>query len=45
MRQNGYILGASDTLNHYYYRQENPELGMKLNKIGKCVALDLVNMN
>jgi len=45
MQQNGYILGASDTLNHYYYRQENPELGVKLNKIGKCVALDLVNMN
>ena len=44
MKQNGYILGASDTLNHYYYPQENPELGGKLNKIGKCVALDLVNM-
>ena len=45
MKQNGYILGTSDTLNHYYYRQENPELGVKLNKIGKCVALDLVNIN
>ncbi|MFK7968051.1 MAG: FkbM family methyltransferase [Rickettsiaceae bacterium] len=45
MKENGYILGTSDTLNHYYYRQESPELGMKLNRIGKCAALDLVNMN